>query len=95
MIRIQSSIRINVIIISRHLPPYHITSILFDEKIYGSNHLTLGKDYEIAPNGNSSNIHWDLVCIGADVYLDGELIRKGREFVTEDLKGLNPENLLS
>ncbi len=64
--------------------------ILFDEKIYGSNHLTLGKDYAIAPNGNSSNIHWDLVCIGADVYLDGELIRKGREFVKEDLMGLNP-----
>ncbi|MFP8489173.1 aminopeptidase [Gracilimonas sp. Q87] len=68
--------------------------ILFDEKIYGSNHLTLGKDYEIAPNGNSSNIHWDLVCIGPDVYLDGELIRNGRKFVTDDLKGLNPENLL-
>jgi aminopeptidase len=64
--------------------------ILFDEKIYGSNHLTLGKDYEVAPNGNSSTIHWDLVCIGADVYLDGELIRKGREYVVEDLKGLNP-----
>jgi aminopeptidase len=68
--------------------------ILFDEKIYGSNHLTLGKDYEIAPNGNSSNIHWDLVCIGPDVYLDGELVRKGRKFVTDELKGLNPENLL-
>lgn len=68
--------------------------ILFDEKIYGSNHLTLGKDYEVAPNGNSSNIHWDLVCIGADVYLDGELVRKGRTFVTEDLKGLNPNHLL-
>ncbi|MEX0719446.1 MAG: aminopeptidase [Balneolaceae bacterium] len=68
--------------------------ILFDEKIYGSNHLTLGKDYEIAPNGNSSNIHWDLVCIGADVYLDEELVRKGREFIVEDLKGLNPAALL-
>lgn len=68
--------------------------ILFDEKIYGSNHLTLGNDYEIAPNGNESSIHWDLVCIGADVYLDGELIRKGRDFITDDLKGLNPENLL-
>jgi aminopeptidase len=68
--------------------------ILFDEKIYGSNHLTLGKDYEIAPNGNSSNIHWDLVCIGPDVYLDGELVRKGRKFVADELKGLNPENLL-
>lgn len=68
--------------------------ILFDEKIYGSNHLTLGNDYEIAPNGNESNIHWDLVCIGADVYFDGEKIRKGRKFVTEDLQGLNPENLI-
>ncbi|MEO1020933.1 MAG: aminopeptidase [Bacteroidota bacterium] len=68
--------------------------ILFDEKIYGSNHLTLGNDYEIAPNGNTSNIHWDLVCIGADVYLDGTLIRKGRSFVTDDLVGLNPEHLL-
>jgi aminopeptidase len=68
--------------------------ILFDEKIYGSNHLTLGNDYEIAPNGNESNIHWDLVCIGADVYLDGELTRKGREFVKDELKGLNPDSLV-
>ncbi len=68
--------------------------ILFDEKIYGSNHLTLGQDYEIAPNGNKSSIHWDLVCIGADVFLDGELIRKGREFVKDDLKVLNPERLI-
>lgn len=69
--------------------------ILFDEKIYGSNHLTLGNDYEIAPNGNSSNIHWDLVCIGADVYCDGLLIREGRLFVKDELKGLNPENLMN
>ena len=68
--------------------------ILFDEKITGSNHLTLGNDYEIAPNGNESAIHWDLVCIGANVYLDDELIRKGRLFVTEDLMGLNPEELV-
>lgn len=64
--------------------------ILFDEKIYGSNHLTLGNDYEEAPNGNESSIHWDLVCIGADVYLDGEKIREGRTFITDDLKPLNP-----
>jgi aminopeptidase len=68
--------------------------ILFDEKIYGSNHLTLGNDYEIAPNGNESNIHWDLVCIGADVYFDGEKIREGRTFIMDDLKGLNPVQLL-
>ncbi|MBN2732940.1 MAG: aminopeptidase [Balneolaceae bacterium] len=68
--------------------------ILFDEKIYGSNHLTLGNDYEEAANGNESSIHWDLVCIGADVYLDGEKIRDGRQFITDDLKGLNPEAFL-
>lgn len=73
--------------------PMH--DILFDEKIYGSNHLTLGQDYEVAPNGNQSSIHWDLVCIGADVYLDGELIRKGRLFTDEALTGLNPEHLLN
>ncbi|MFU8812313.1 MAG: aminopeptidase [Balneolaceae bacterium] len=67
--------------------------ILFDEKIYGSNHLTLGNDYEIAPNGNQSNIHWDLVCIGADVYLDGVKVREGRNFTHEKLLGLNPSGL--
>jgi len=69
--------------------------ILFDEKIYGSNHLTLGHDYEVAPNGNKSSIHWDLVCIGADVFLDGEKVRDGRTFIKEDLLGLNPDQLLS
>ena len=67
--------------------------ILFDEKIYGSNHLTLGKDYEIAPNGNSSSIHWDLVCIGADVYFDGKQVREGRNFTHEELQGLNVDRL--
>lgn len=67
--------------------------ILFDEKIFGSNHLTLGRDYEEAPNGNKSQIHWDLVCIGADVFLDGECIRKGRYFLPEDLQVLNPDRL--
>ncbi|MEX0929433.1 MAG: aminopeptidase [Balneolales bacterium] len=66
-----------------------VYDILFDEKIYGSNHLTLGQDYDEAPNGNKSSIHWDLVCIGSDVYLDGELIRQGRDFVPGDLKPLN------
>ena len=68
--------------------------ILFDEKIYGSNHLTLGHDYEVAPNGNTSSIHWDLVCIGADVFLDGKKIREGRNFILDELKGLNPSALL-
>jgi aminopeptidase len=69
--------------------------ILFDEKIYGSNHLTLGNDYEIAPNGNESNIHWDLVCIGADVFFDGVMVRQGRLFTDPGLAGLNPDALLA
>ena len=64
--------------------------ILFDEKIYGSNHLTLGQDYDEASNGNTSAIHWDLVCIGADVYFDGKLVRKGRNWILDELKALNP-----
>jgi aminopeptidase len=72
---------------------------LFDEKIAGSFHFTPGQAYRDAYNGNDSAIHWDLVCIqrpeygGGEVYFDGELIRKDGLFVTEDLKGLNPENL--
>lgn len=68
--------------------------ILFDEKIWGSNHLTLGKCYDVAPNGNNSAVHWDLVCIGADVYLDNELIRNGRNFVHPALMPLNPESFV-
>ena len=35
--------------------------ILFDEKIAGSFHFTPGQAYEEADNGNSSQIHWDMV----------------------------------
>lgn len=66
--------------------------ILFDEKIWGSNHLTLGQSYDVAPNGNHSAVHWDLVCIGADVYFDGEKVREGRKWVRPELMPLNPEN---
>ena len=53
--------------------------ILFDEKIGGSIHLALGRCYEVADNGNHSDIHWDLVLIqderrgGGEVWFDGEL----------------------
>ena len=69
--------------------------ILFDEKIWGSIHLTLGQCYDIAPNGNNSAIHWDLVCIGSDVIIDGEKVRDGRQWIREDLMPLNPENFVS
>ncbi len=73
--------------------------ILFDEKIMGSFHFTPGNSYEDAPNGNKSNIHWDLVCIqtpeygGGEIYFDDVLIRKDGLFVVDELKCLNPENL--
>jgi aminopeptidase len=73
---------------------------LFDEKIMGSFHMTPGNCYTEAPNGNSSAIHWDLVCIqtpvfgGGEIYFDDVLIRKDGRFVVEELECLNPENLI-
>lgn len=72
---------------------------LFDEKIMGSFHLTPGRCYKDADNGNESAIHWDLIYMqtheygGGEIYFDGVLIRKDGMFVLESLKQLNPENL--
>lgn len=72
---------------------------LFDEKIMGSFHFTPGNCYEIAPNGNKSAIHWDLVCIqtpeygGGEIYFDDKLIRKDGLFVVPELECLNPDKL--
>lgn len=72
---------------------------LFDEKIMGSFHFTPGNCYDEAPNGNSSAIHWDLVCIqtkeygGGEIWFDDILIRKDGIFVLPQLEALNPENL--
>jgi len=66
---------------------------LFDEKIGGSFHLTPGRCYDEAPNGNKSAIHWDLVNIqrqdygGGEIWFDKRLIRKDGEFVVPELKG--------
>lgn len=82
----------------------HITramkDILFDEKIMGSFHFTPGNAYDDADNGNRSEVHWDMVCIqtaekgGGEIYFDDVLIRKDGRFVPDELKGLNPENLV-
>ena len=67
--------------------------ILFDEKIAGSLHLTPGRAYAEADNGNRSDVHWDLVLIqrsdhgGGRIYFDDELVRDNGEFVVEDLAG--------
>jgi len=72
---------------------------LFDEKIAGSLHFTPGQAYQIADNGNRSQVHWDLVLIqrpeygGGEIWFDGELVRKDGRFVVPDLECLNPERL--
>ncbi len=74
--------------------------ILFDEKIAGSLHFTPGQAYEECDNGNRSAVHWDMVLIqrpewgGGEVSFDGEVIRKDGLFITEDLKPLNPDQLV-
>ncbi len=73
---------------------------LFDEKIAGSLHLTPGRCYDEASNGNQSSIHWDLVLIqrpdygGGEIWFDNVLVRKDGLFVSEDLLALNPDQLL-
>jgi aminopeptidase len=73
--------------------------ILFDEKIAGSVHLTPGNAYEVAFNGNRSQVHWDLVLIqtpengGGEMYFDDRLVRKDGRFVLPELEELNPERL--
>lgn len=77
-----------------------IFDILFDEKIAGSFHFTPGQAYEVADNGNRSQVHWDMVCMqtpehgGGTIHFDGELIRDNGLFVPEDLHALNPGYLL-
>lgn len=74
-----------------------VGDILFDEKIYGSFHLTPGQAYQESYNGNDSVIHWDLVCIqrpeygGGEIYFDDVLIRKDGNFVHPDLLSLNKQ----
>ena len=76
-----------------------ILDILFDEKIAGSFHLTPGRAYEDADNGNHSSVHWDMVCIqteeygGGELYFDGVLVRRDGLFVLPELEPLNPKNL--
>ncbi|MCH5158298.1 MAG: aminopeptidase [Clostridiales bacterium] len=77
-----------------------IGDILFDEKICGSIHFTPGASYDDAYNGNDSAVHWDLVLNqssgagGGKVIFDGVTIRENGLFVLDELKGLNPENLI-
>ena len=73
---------------------------LFDEKIFGSIHLTPGACYDEADNGNKSAIHFDLVLIqtgeygGGEIYFNDRLIRKDGIFVHPDLKDKLSEEAL-
>jgi len=75
--------------------------ILFDEKISGSFHFTPGQAYELADNGNRSQVHWDMVSIqrpeygGGSIYFDGKLVRQDGLFVPKALQSLNPDRLLA
>ena len=71
-----------------------ILDTLFDEKMAMSLHFTPGN----SPI-NPCSIHWDIVTShapengGGEIWLDGELIRKGGLFLPDDLKPINPENM--
>ena len=73
---------------------------LFDEKIAGSFHFTPGNAYDMADNGNRSDVHWDMVLIqrpdygGGEIWFDDVLVRKDGEFVIPDVSGLNRGNLV-
>lgn len=73
---------------------------MFDEKIHGSIHFTPGFTCQECRSNNVSAIHWDLVLIqtpeygGGEIYFDGRLVRKDGLFVIDELKCLNPDNLM-
>ena len=75
-------------------------SILFDEKMKGSIHFTPGNEIWKGGNGNKSKLHWDIVYSqlpqygGGEMWFDDVLVRKDGEFVLDELKCCNPENLL-
>jgi aminopeptidase len=61
----------------------HMKNTLFDEKIYGTIHLALGRSYTVTGGVNESSIHWDMVKDlrrGGELYLDGELVQREGEW---------------
>lgn len=61
-----------------------IRHTLFDEKMYGTVHLALGKSIPISLGVNESAIHWDMVCDlrkGSEIRVDGELFCKDGQFI--------------
>jgi aminopeptidase len=59
-------------------------SILFDEKIGGTVHMAVGQGYPQTGSGNTSAVHWDMICDmrdGGEIWLDGELFYGNGEFL--------------
>ncbi len=69
------------------------TLIIFDEKMGKSMHMALGKCYEEAPNGNDSNIHWDMIFnfiwANAKIYFDDKPVFAGGRWIDKKLLFLN------
>jgi len=69
-------------------------NILFDEKIFGSIHLTPGACYDECDNGNQSAVHWDMVKLlhgDGQILVDGVVIQNEGRFVHPTLLDLNPD----
>jgi len=66
---------------------------LFDEKMAGSIHMAVGNGYpETYGKGathNKSQVHWDIILKGGEIYFDGVLIRKDGKFIPKELHALN------
>jgi aminopeptidase len=61
-----------------------IRHTLFDEKMFGTVHLALGKSIPESLGVNQSAIHWDMVCDlrqGSEIRVDDELFCKDGQFV--------------
>ncbi|MFA5821171.1 MAG: aminopeptidase [Candidatus Gracilibacteria bacterium] len=67
--------------------------ILFDEKMGKSLHMALGKCYDECPNGNDSNVHWDLIFrfdwAGAEIWFDGKKVYSKTKWVDKRFAFLN------
>ncbi|MEK7673443.1 MAG: aminopeptidase [Patescibacteria group bacterium] len=67
--------------------------ILFDEKMGKSLHMALGRCYKECPNGNDSNIHWDMIYrfdwAGAEIWFDEVKVYSKTKWVDKRFSFLN------
>ncbi|MEK7085862.1 MAG: aminopeptidase [Patescibacteria group bacterium] len=67
--------------------------ILFDEKMGKSLHMALGKCYDECPNGNDSNVHWDLIYrfawAEAELWFDGKKVYSKTKWIDKRFAFLN------